>query len=100
MRQIYPPYLDFRVDKLTSSVQHVTSGEVLDIMVSLAIWLPTHVSYLLNKYDGIVSFVAKSQLIEHYRQSLGAKLFGGNRMFIDTREALVLTKQYFKQFNP
>lgn len=49
MRQIYPPYLDFRVDKLTSSVQHVTSGEVLDIMVSLAIWLPTHVSYLLNK---------------------------------------------------
>jgi hypothetical protein len=51
-------------------------------------------------YDGVVSFVAKSQLIEHYRQTLGAKLFGGSsRMFIDTREALSLVKQYFKDFN-
>lgn len=49
-------------------------------------------------YDGVVSFVAKTQLIEHYRQTLGAKLFTGNRMFIDTPEALTLTTKYFKDF--
>jgi hypothetical protein len=31
-------------------------------------------------YDGIVSFIAKTQLIAHYEQTLGAKLFGGNRV--------------------
>jgi hypothetical protein len=31
---------------------------------------------------------------------LGAKIFGsGNRMFIDTRESLILVTQYFKNFN-
>jgi hypothetical protein len=50
-------------------------------------------------YDGIVSFFAKTQLIEHYQASLGAKLFGGgNRMFIDKKEAYSLVKQYFKNF--
>ena len=51
-----------------------------------------------KKYDGVVSFIAKTQLIEHYEQTLGAKLFGGNRMFIDTREATILTTKYFKEF--
>ena len=51
-------------------------------------------------YDGVVSFVAKSQLIKHYRNTLGAKIFGdGNRMFIDTKESYILVKQYFKHFN-
>lgn len=50
------------------------------------------------KYDGVVSFIAKSQLIKHYEQTLGAKLFGGNRMFIDTKEALILIYKYFKNF--
>lgn len=49
-------------------------------------------------YDGVVSFISKSQLIGHYEQTLGAKLFGGNRMFIDTKEALILTTKYFKDF--
>ncbi|MDI9365958.1 MAG: hypothetical protein QM541_13460 [Flavobacterium sp.] len=49
-------------------------------------------------YEGLVSFIAKSQLIHHYTQSLGAKLFSRNRMFIDTREALILTTKYFKNF--
>lgn len=49
-------------------------------------------------FDGIVSFVAKTALISHYQQTMGAKLFGGNRMFIDTREAYLLTKKYFKTF--
>lgn len=47
-------------------------------------------------YAGVVSFIAKTQLIQHYEQTLGAKLFGGNRMFIDTKEALTLITQYFK----
>jgi hypothetical protein len=54
-------------------------------------------SFELN-YDGVVSFIAKTQLIAHYEQTLGAKLFGGNRMFIDTKEAFILTTKYFKNF--
>lgn len=49
-------------------------------------------------YAGVVSFVAKTQLIDHYSKTLGAKLFGGNRMFIDTKEAYILTTKYFKNF--
>ena len=53
-----------------------------------------------NGYDGVVSFIAKSMLIDHYHRTLGAKQFGGNnQMFIDSEEALVLVKQYFKNFN-
>ena len=48
-------------------------------------------------YDGIVSFVAKTQLIKHYSQTLGAKLFGRNRMYIDTKEAQFLAKKHFKK---
>ncbi|MFT4062145.1 MAG: hypothetical protein QM642_07285 [Edaphocola sp.] len=51
-----------------------------------------------KEYDGVVSFVAKSQLIDHYSLTLGAKIFSGNRMFIDTKEACVLTTKYFKDF--
>jgi hypothetical protein len=49
-------------------------------------------------YVGVVSFVAKTQLIDHYSKTLGAKLFGSNRMFIDTKEAYILTTKYFKDF--
>lgn len=38
-------------------------------------------------YDGVVSFIAKTQLIDHYKNTLGAKLFSGNRMYIDIKEA-------------
>ncbi len=51
-----------------------------------------------RNYEGVVSFVAKTQLIKYYEQTLGAKLFGRNRMFIDTKEALILTTKYFKDF--
>ena len=49
-------------------------------------------------YEGVVSFIAKTQLINHYTETLGAKLFIGNRMFIDTKEAQILTSNYFKYF--
>ena len=52
-----------------------------------------------NGYDGVVSFIAKSQLIRHYNLTLGAKLFAGNRMFIDTKEAYILTTRYFIEFD-
>ena len=55
------------------------------------------IAFELN-YDGVVSFIAKSQLVTHYEQTLGAKLFGGNRMFIDTKEAFILTTKYFIDF--
>lgn len=48
------------------------------------------------KYDGVVSFVSKTKLINHYEKTLGAKQFRGNQMFIDTPEALKLVKRYFK----
>ena len=48
--------------------------------------------------DGVVSFVAKTRLVQHYEQTLGAKLFGMNRMFIDTKEATLLTTKYFTVF--
>jgi hypothetical protein len=51
-------------------------------------------------YDGVVSFVAKSKLIEHYRLTLGAKQFGSsNRMFIDSKESHTLVKQYFNKID-
>jgi len=51
-----------------------------------------------RKYDGVVSFIAKTQLVKHYEQTLGAKFFAGNRMFIDTKEAVTLVTKYFKDF--
>ena len=54
--------------------------------------------HLIKGYEGVVSFIAKTQLIDHYSQTLGAKLFSGNRMFIDTNESQILTTKYFKDF--
>ncbi len=51
------------------------------------------------KYRGVVSFIAKTQLIKHYQDTIGAQLFGQNRMFIDTNPAARLVNKYFKDFN-
>lgn len=45
---------------------------------------------------GNVSFIAKTQLIEHYEKSLGAIHFGGRVMIIETKSALQLINKYFK----
>ncbi len=47
-------------------------------------------------FDGNVSFLSKSQLIEHYEKTLGAMHFGGRIMVIETRAALKLIDRYFK----
>jgi hypothetical protein len=50
-------------------------------------------------YDGFISFTSKSKLIEHYKKSLGAKVFMGNLMIIDTHESFRLFKRYFPDEN-
>lgn len=47
-------------------------------------------------FEGYVSFTSKSQLIEHYRKSLGAINIGGNLMVINTISALKLIDKYYK----
>jgi len=46
-------------------------------------------------HEGNVSFLSKSQLIEHYENSLGAIHVGGRIMIIDTQAALRLINKYF-----
>lgn len=47
-------------------------------------------------FDGYVSFTAKTKLIEHYTNTLGAALFGGQLMIINTIAANKLIDKYFK----
>lgn len=47
-------------------------------------------------YDGYVSFIAKSVLITYYEKTIGAKLFKGQRMYLDSNSANKLINQYFK----
>jgi hypothetical protein len=46
-------------------------------------------------HEGNVAFISKSQLIDHYKESLGAIHFGGRLMIIDTNAALKLINKYF-----
>ena len=46
-------------------------------------------------HEGNVSFLSKSQLVNHYAETLGAIHFGGRVMIIDTNAALKLINKYF-----
>ena len=48
-------------------------------------------------FDGYVSFVSKTQLVEHYMKTLGATNVGGQLMVINTNSALRLIDKYFKK---
>ncbi|WP_206019668.1 hypothetical protein [Runella sp. SP2] len=50
-------------------------------------------------HEGNISFLSKSQLIEHYEKTLGAIHFGGRIMIIETTAALKLINKYFKNTN-
>ena len=50
-------------------------------------------------HDGNVSFLSKSQLVEHYEKTLGAIHFGGRVMIIETKSAIRLIDKYFKNLN-
>jgi hypothetical protein len=47
-------------------------------------------------HEGNVSFISKTQLIDHYEKSLGAFHFGGRIMIIETTAALKLIDRYFQ----
>jgi hypothetical protein len=47
-------------------------------------------------HNGNVSFLSKTQLIDHYEKTLGAFHFGGRVMIIETVAALKLIDKYFK----
>ena len=47
--------------------------------------------------QGYVSFAAKTKLINHYVETLGAIRAGGQLMVIDTEAALKLIEKYFKE---
>jgi hypothetical protein len=47
-------------------------------------------------HEGNVSFMSKSQLIDHYEKTLGAYHFGGRIMIIETQSALKLIDRYFQ----
>lgn len=47
-------------------------------------------------YVGYVAFDAKTVLIKHYEQTLGATHFRGLRMYIQTNAAAKLISQYFQ----
>jgi len=49
-----------------------------------------------NGSDGYLSFTAKTKLIDHYVNTLGAYHFGGHLMIINTISANKLIDQYFK----
>lgn len=66
--------------------------------------MPNLVAFACKKsfemgYAGHLVFVAKTALVEHYKNSLGAKLIRGTRMFMDTAAAYPLVCSYFKDFN-
>ena len=46
-------------------------------------------------HEGNVSFLSKSQLIDHYEKTLGAFHFGGRVMVIETQAASKLIDRYF-----
>lgn len=47
-------------------------------------------------FDGFVAFTAKTNLIKHYKENLGAFHFKNQRMIIETESAKKLVKKYFK----
>ena len=47
-------------------------------------------------FEGNVSFVSKTQLIDHYAKTLGAFLVGGRIMIIESTAAQGLIDKYFK----
>jgi len=47
-------------------------------------------------FEGYLAFVAKTKLIKHYEDTLGAYHFKNQRMIIETKPAILLVEKYFK----
>ncbi|MFS4418123.1 hypothetical protein [Maribacter sp. 2307ULW6-5] len=50
-------------------------------------------------HEGNVSFLSKTDLINHYEKTLGAFHFGGRVMIIETKSAIKLINRYFKNLD-
>lgn len=50
-----------------------------------------------NGNEGYVQFTAKNNLIEHYKETLNAKLIDWHNMYIDSYGAIALINKYFKE---
>lgn len=48
-----------------------------------------------NGFEGVVSFYAKTQIIEHYSLTLNASLVSQNKMVITEKNAYLLFRKYF-----
>ena len=48
-------------------------------------------------YAGVVAFVAKTKLRQHYINTLGAQVLRGDRLYIGTERATELVERYFNQ---
>src|SRR4030042_142685 len=48
-------------------------------------------------FEGYISFLSKTNLINHYERTLGAAHVGGNLMIINTISALRLINKYFEK---
>jgi hypothetical protein len=48
-------------------------------------------------YGGVVAFVAKTKLRQHYIDTLGAEVLRGDRLFIGPQRAIELVERYFSQ---
>jgi len=46
-------------------------------------------------FEGYVSFIAKTVLMDHYSKTLGAVPIGGQRMIIEEKQAFELVRRYF-----
>lgn len=49
-------------------------------------------------YEGYLTFTAKTKLITHYQNSLNAKRYKGNDMYIDSLNSLNLVKKYYPEY--
>ncbi len=49
-----------------------------------------------RNYEGVIAFISKTRLIEHYELTLGAIHIGNHKMVIFPPEAWKLIQKYFK----
>ncbi len=47
-------------------------------------------------FEGFVVFTAKTKLVSHYQNTLGAYTLGGHKMIISSKSAQILIDKYFK----
>lgn len=84
------------VDIIESSPKNVGSnGEYIGVgghLFAIACLLS-----LNNGGDGFVAFTAKTNLIDHYIKSLGARVLSGQRMCIEEAAARELIKKYLER---